>query len=220
VTDFSLVITNYNREQFIDRAIRSCLMQIVLRRAIEVIVVDDASTDASIDIIREFSNDVRLIRQDTNQGVAAASNVGLEAARGHYWMRVDADDFLNTHACAFLGSILDENPEVDFVYCDHHRVDVRGVKISRVRLDTDEALYEHGAGVLFRTERLRELGGYDPVLRNAEDRDLLMRLRAEGSQGYYLPVSLYRYYIHGDNISLGEDREAYRSMVTDRHSPD
>ncbi|MBT3931737.1 MAG: glycosyltransferase [Rhodospirillaceae bacterium] len=218
--DFSLVITNYNRERFIDRAIRSCLMQIILRRPIEIIVVDDASTDGSLDIIREFSHDVQVFEQDRNQGVAAASNVGLANASGRYWMRVDADDFLNTYACAFLGSILDENPDIDFVYCDHHRVDLRGVKVSRVRLDNDETLFEHGAGVLFRTEKLREIGGYDEDLRNAEDRDLLMRLRAAGSKGYYLPVSLYRYYIHGANISLGDDRDGYRSMVTDRHSGD
>ena len=218
--DFTLVITNYNREQFIDRAIRSCLMQMILRRTVEIIVVDDASTDGSIEIVREFSNDVQVFRQEANQGVAAASNVGLAHARGRYWMRVDADDFLNSHACAFLGSILDENPDIDFVYCDHHRVDVRGVKVSRVRLDNDEALYEHGAGVLFRTEKLREIGGYDASLRNAEDRDLLMRLRADNAKGYYLPVSLYRYYIHGGNISLGADREVYRTMVTDRHKPD
>jgi len=218
--DFTLVITNYNREQFIDRAIRSCLMQMILRRTVEIILVDDASTDGSIEIVREFGNEVRVFRQEVNQGVAAASNVGLEHAQGRYWMRVDSDDFLNAHACAFLGSILDENPDIDFAYCDHHRVDVRGVKISRVRLDNDEALYEHGAGVLFRTESLREIGGYDASLRNAEDRDLLMRLRAQGVKGYYLPVSLYRYYIHGDNISLGDDREAYKTLVTDRHQPD
>ena len=218
--DFSLVITNFNREQFIDRAIRSCLMQMILRRPIEIIVVDDASTDGSVEIVREFTNDVRLFRQPNNSGVAAASNVGLENAQGRYWMRVDSDDFLNAHACAFLGSVLDENPDIDFVYCDHHRVDVRGVKVSRVRLDNDEALLEHGAGVLFRTERLREIGGYDEDLRNAEDRDLLMRLRAAGAKGYYLPVSLYRYYIHGANISLGDDRAAYKSLVDERHSGD
>jgi glycosyltransferase involved in cell wall biosynthesis len=218
--DFSLVIANFNRAQFIDRAIRSCLMQIILRRNVEIIVVDDASTDGSVDIIREFGSEVRLIRQASNQGVAAASNTGLAAARGTYWMRVDSDDFLNTHACVFLGSILDENPDIDFVYCDHHRVDVRGVKVSRVRLDNAEALYEHGAGILFRTAKLREIGGYDADLRNAEDRDLLIRLQAAGAQGYHLPVSLYRYYIHGGNISLGADRDAYKSIIADRHGRD
>lgn len=215
--DFTLVITNYNRAQFIDRAIRSCLSQLVLRRSIEIIVVDDASSDKSLDIVREFSNDVRLFTNDTNKGVAHASNVALEKARGRYWMRVDADDFLNMYACAFMGGILDENADIDFVYCDHFRVDVRGVKISKVRLDSEEVLLEHGAGVLFRTKALRQIGGYDDSLRNCEDYDLLHRLKQNGARGYYLPYPLYRYYIHGDNITLTDERIEFKKIVKKKH---
>ena len=132
-------------------------------------------------------------------------------------MRVDADDFLNAYACAFMGTILDENPGIDFVYCDHYRVDEQGAKISKIRLDNENALFEHGAGVLFRTAALREVGGYDADLRNCEDYDLLLRLKQKGRQGYYLPVPLYRYYIHGQNMTLGADREAYRKIVEKKH---
>jgi len=213
----TLVITCHNRARFIDRAIRSCLSQLILRKDIEIIVVDDHSTDNSLDIIKEFHNDVRLFVNDRNRGVAYASNVGLENARGEYWMRVDADDFLNAYACAFMGGILDENPEISMVYCDHYRVDEHGAKISKIRLNTHEALYEHGAGVLFRTAALREIGGYDVSLRNCEDYDLLLRLMRANHEGYYLPVPLYRYYIHGENITLGEDRQAFREMVEKKH---
>ena len=68
--DFTLVITNYNKARFIDRAIRSCLMQLIFRRNIEIIVVDDASTDNSLHIVNEFKNDVRLLVNETNKGVA------------------------------------------------------------------------------------------------------------------------------------------------------
>jgi glycosyltransferase involved in cell wall biosynthesis len=215
--DFSLVITNYNRARFIDRAIRSCLMQLVFRRSIEVIVVDDHSTDNSLDILQEFARDVRLFVNDVNRGVAHASNLALTNARGRYWMRVDADDFLNMYACAFMAGILDENEDIDFVYCDHFRVDVRGVKISKVRLDTESALFDHGAGILFRTEKLREIGGYDESLRNCEDYDLLLRLKKSGGKGHYLPVPLYRYYIHGENITLSDERQAFRRIVEAKH---
>ena len=192
-------------------------MQLMFRRHIEVIVVDDASTDNSLDIIQEFSRDIRLLVNETNKGVAYASNLALKHAQGRYWMRVDADDFLNLYACGFMAGILDENENVDFVYCDHYRVDVRGVKISKVRLDNDEALYDHGAGVLFRTDVLRKIGGYDEALRNCEDYDLLYRLKKAGHKGYYLPVPLYRYYIHGDNITLTTEREQYRKVVEAKH---
>jgi glycosyltransferase involved in cell wall biosynthesis len=215
--DFSLVVTNYNKGRFIDRAIRSCLMQVMFRRNTEIIVVDDASTDNSLTMIQEFARDVRLFAIPTNKGVAHASNLGLKEARGRYWMRVDADDFLNMYACAFMAGILDENEDVDFVYCDHYRVDVHGVKVQKVRLDTEEALYDHGAGVLFRTAVLQQEGGYDESLRNCEDYDLLYRLKKAGRKGYYLPVPLYRYYIHGDNITLSAERQQFKKIVEAKH---
>ena len=211
--NFSLVITNYNRSKFIDRAIRSCQNQLVFRTVYEIIIVDDCSTDNSLDIIHEFRNEVRLFVNDKNRGVAYASNVALRNARGKYLMRVDADDFLNKFACAYMSAILDENPDIAFVYCDHYRVDVHGVKVSKVRLNNDKALYEHGAGIMFRTEALTQVGGYDESLRNCEDYDLLVRLKNNGYCGYYLPVPLYRYYIHGENITLSEERTMFRNIV-------
>jgi len=213
----SLVITNFNRAPFLDRAIRSCVGQILFRVPFEIIVVDDASTDDSNELIAEFGDDLIHIRNSENLGVAASSNRGLTAASGEYWMRVDADDFLNQFACAFMKEILDHNPEIDFVYCDHFRVDVRGIKVEHVRLDEDEALFNHGAGVMFRTEALRSVGGYDEDLRNCEDYDLLVRMKKAGLQGFYLPVPLYRYYIHGDNMTLSAERELAKEMVRKRH---
>jgi glycosyltransferase involved in cell wall biosynthesis len=216
---FSLVITNYNRAQFLDRAIRSCTGQLLFRTPFEIIVVDDASTDSSLDIIKEFKTDIRSFVHSENLGVAAASNKAITEATGTYWMRVDADDFLNHYACALMGMVLDENPDIDFVYCDHYRVDIRGVKVSKVKLDTEEQLLEHGAGVLFRTEKLREIGGYDESLKNCEDYDLLLRLKKNRAKGYYLPVPLYRYYIHGENMTLTPDRQEYKDLVKRKHEP-
>ena len=215
--DISLVITNFNREKFLDRAIRSCLSQLILRKTVEIIIVDDNSTDDSAAVMREFENETRVFWNEQNLGVAASSNIGLNNAGGTYWMRVDADDFLNAYACAFMSGVLDENPDITFVYCDHYRVDARGAKIEKIRLNDEQTLYGHGAGVLFRTEALREIGGYDESLRNCEDYDLLFRLRKSGHEGFYLPVPLYRYYIHGENITLGQDREAYRRIVEAKH---
>lgn len=215
--DITLVITNYNRARYIDRAIRSCLSQIILRRNIEIIIVDDHSSDESFDAIKEFAGECQVFHNEQNMGVAYSSNVGLKNAHGKYWMRVDADDFLNAYACAFLSALLDENADLAYVYCDHYRVDSRGMKIEKIRLDNNDALYNHGAGVLFRTEAIRDIGGYDESLRNCEDYDLLLRLRSHGYKSHYLPVPLYRYYIHGENITLGEDRPKYRKIVEQKH---
>ena len=58
--------------------------------------------------------------------MAAASNVGLKHAKGKYWMRVDADDYLSMHACAFMGAVLDNNDDIGFVFGDHIRLEDQG----------------------------------------------------------------------------------------------
>lgn len=216
-SDFSIIITNFNRANFLARAIRSALNQFLLRRKVEVILVDDCSTDDSHTIWREFENSISIVTLEKNSGVATASNVGIEFASSEYIMRLDADDYLSNEACAHLGAILDYNTDIDFVYCDHMRVDVNGQKEKHVKLDTIENLYKHGAGVLFRKQALEEVGCYDEKLRNAEDFDLLHRMIKAEKKGYYLPIPLYRYYIHGKNMTLNKEREIYWDFVRTKH---
>ena len=58
---FSLVITNYNRAEFLARSIRSCLLQLILHQKIEVLIVDDGSTDGSKAVLNEFNDEVDII---------------------------------------------------------------------------------------------------------------------------------------------------------------
>jgi glycosyltransferase involved in cell wall biosynthesis len=214
---FSLVITNFNKGHLVQRAIRSCLNQLLLREYAEVIVIDDGSTDDSAESISEFLPEIQLISFNENEGVGFASNEGLRRAQGEFWMRVDADDFLSANACAFMGQVLDANPDLGFVYSDHIRVNKAGRSSETVHLVSHDVLFEHGAGVLFRTYLLRSLGGYDEDLRNAEDYDLLVRLVQAGVEGFRIPVPLYRYYIEGENLSQCADRPAAIAEVRRRH---
>jgi glycosyltransferase involved in cell wall biosynthesis len=215
--DISLIITNYNREAMVGRAIRSCLSQVIFRSSYEVIVIDDASKDDSLNTIKEFSKEIKVFPNKTNKGVAYCSNLGLKKSKGKYWMRVDSDDYLNQFACHIMKSVLDENEKISFVYCDHIRVNIRGVKEEKIKLDTDDKLFQHGAGVMFRKNVLDELNGYDEDLRNAEDYDLLVRLKQAGYKGYYLPIPLYRYYIHGKNMTLNDDRKYFINKVRSKY---
>ena len=111
----SIVICNYNREKLVARAIRSCLSQVCNQRKVEVIVVDDGSTDNSISVIEGFGNEVKLISLPENAGVSHASNIGLDEAIGEYWMRVDSDDYLSSDAINIYSLILDNNKYCRFV---------------------------------------------------------------------------------------------------------
>ena len=202
----SFIILNHNRAEFIDRAIRSCLGQLFFRKEFEIIVVDDNSTDNSLDVISEIKNKRKM-------GVGFCSNQALKISRGEYWMRVDSDDFLNSMAGPFTSMILDENKNISFVYNDYYKVDMKGAKIERIRLDNDETRFEYGAGVNFRTSILKKNGGYNSKLKNCEDYDLLIRLHLKKIKGYYLPIPLYRYYIHGKNITLNKERQKIKEQL-------
>jgi glycosyltransferase involved in cell wall biosynthesis len=85
----SVVIPCYNAAAYVGEAVRSVLTQTLPPH--EVIVIDDGSTDASATVLSEFGSSVTLVRQ-TNQGVAAAVNLGVSKARGEAIAFLDADD--------------------------------------------------------------------------------------------------------------------------------
>ena len=213
----SIIIANYNRCKFLDRAIRSCFDQSNSRDIeIEVVVVDDGSTDDSLKLLTTFEDSIKLIKHENNLGVAAASNTGIKACKGDFVMRLDSDDFLSKYSIQILAEILMSNNEYAFVYSDHFRVDEKGFKVEKKKIITDEDLFEHGAGVLFRKKVFNEIGFYNETLKNCEDYDLLIRI-VKKFKGFHVPIPLYRYYIHGNNISLKEDRKKFKELVKKKY---
>lgn len=203
----SIVICNYNREKLVARAIRSCLSQVCNQRKVEVIVVDDGSTDNSISVIEGFGNEVKLISLPENAGVSHASNIGLDEAIGEYWMRVDSDDYLSSDAINIYSLILDNNKYLDYVFGDVLSLSVHGEVLKRINLSASDSHFEYGAGVLFRRELLLTSGGYDENLRNAEDYDLFLRLKTFGKKYLHVPIPLYRYYDGHDKLTKSSDRK-------------
>ena len=201
--DTSIIITSYNKKPYIGRAIRSCLKQSLDKGRYEVIVVDDASTDDSKDVITGFSGKITPIMLDKNVGVAEASNIGIRAAMGTFIMRVDADDYINENTLLFMTEILLANPQIGFVYGDHLRVDKDEKILERVDINTLDLLFRHGAGILFRKSYLEAIGLYDPEFRNAEDFDLL-RKYIKNFDGYHLRMPLYRYRIWDRQMTSDE----------------
>jgi glycosyltransferase involved in cell wall biosynthesis len=98
---FSIVVPMYNRERFIGRALRSCLGQDF--EDLEVIVVDDGSSDRSIEAVREFEDQrIVLVRHERNRGQCAARNTGMGRARGQWIVFLDSDDELLPGALAAM----------------------------------------------------------------------------------------------------------------------
>lgn len=203
--DVSVIITNHNREAFIGRAIRSCLNQSLPKEKYEIIVVDDASTDNSREVIRSFpANELKVVFLEKNVGVAEASNKGIMAAQGSLVIRVDSDDYIKENCLLFLSEVLLNNKDIGFVYADHIRVDKNEEPLERVSINTIDLLFRHGAGIMFRKSYLEAIGLYDKELRNAEDFDLLRRY-LKNYDGYHLKLPLYNYRQHDSNMTKDED---------------
>lgn len=97
----SVIVPVYNMEVFLPQCLDSILKQTY--QDLEVIVVDDASADATMDVIRryrELDPRVRVIRKNSNEGVSFARNDGLNAATGDYLLFVDGDDWIEPDTCA------------------------------------------------------------------------------------------------------------------------
>ena len=215
----SIIITNYNYAKYLGRCIRSCLNQSIPREDYEVIVVDDGSTDNSKQVIESFADRVKPVLID-HSGVAYASNVGIRKALGMFVVRVDADDYINQNMLLFMTEILVWNRDIGFVYCDHFLVNEKEEKIGRLRLNTVEMLYNHGAGIMFRKSNLEAIGLYDVTLQNCEDYDLVARY-LKNFDGYYLKLPLYRYFKHDNSLTSDKkEREKWRKEVIDRNRPE
>ena len=116
----SVIVPVYNAEMYLEKCIQSILMQTLSE--IEIICIDDGSTDCSNSILQQFvmqDNRVRLIEQK-NQGVSAARNQGIEKAQGEFIAFVDADDWVEVDFLEVLYNTAGEE-QADIVVCDYFR---------------------------------------------------------------------------------------------------
>jgi glycosyltransferase involved in cell wall biosynthesis len=192
----SVVMPVFNAQQFVGDALESVFAQDY--DPIEVIAVDDGSTDTSAAIVQSFAR-VRYLRQATNSGASEARNVGIDAARGEFIAFVDADDIVPpTKLTIQVGHLL-AHPELACVLGRQHWMNPpSGLARDAVWGDLD------GIPILsavFRANVLRELGPFDEE--KGGDLDMLVRLREAGYSFTVLPdIVLHRRY-HGGNLVAG-----------------
>jgi glycosyltransferase involved in cell wall biosynthesis len=208
VAPVSVVIPMYNCRDRVEGAIRSALDQ--TPRPMEVIVVDDASTDA-IDpaIIAGIDPSVRLIRHEANRGGGAARNTGIDAARGELIAFLDADDrWLPGKLKRQLGQIWDRRFEKIFA-CANVRLDAGGPKgrlyNSRPPFQNEDIsryflIYgcTFQTSTLFMPTALAKSVRFDDRLRRHQDWDFILRLIKNGAQYLYVHEPLAAYWDGSD----------------------
>lgn len=187
----TVVMAAYNAERFIRQTLESVLAQTL--REIELIVVDDGSTDGTQAILAGFSDGrLRVLRQK-NGGVSAARNAGLAAAHGAYIFFLDADDILLPNALAEMAATLDKNPLSVACFAHHIRITQDGKELSdRADLawktfpakDTLRHLVGKNfivcGAICIRTGAARLVRGFSPSLTWGEDWEFWCRLALLG----------------------------------------
>jgi len=118
----SIIIPTYNYGKYLSRAIESCLRQSY--KQIEIIVIDDGSSDDTRQIVARYTDVVYLFQQ--NQGVSVARNTGLLAARGDFVAFLDADDYLLEDSISIRIDAFRKHPEVGIVFTDTCSEDITG----------------------------------------------------------------------------------------------
>lgn len=207
----SLIMAVHNQASYLRESIESLLAQSC--GDFELIIVDDASTDASRDLLDEYAHRdgrIELVRNATNLGLTRALNVGLARARGAFIARQDADDVSLAPRLAAQMRFLSQHEDVGLLGTAYVLMDHRGNLGEVVHPPPTDTgirwrMLFHNAfchsSVMLRRESLRHaIGGYDPALGCAQDYDLWVRVLSR-TTGANLPEPLVRLRIHEESIS-------------------
>ena len=200
----SVIMPCYNAERFVAEAVDSVLNQ--THQNVELIVVDDGSTDGSLEVLRSYGDRIRLLTQ-SNQGPYHARNRGLAHARGEYVAFLDADDWWSLHCLEVLHRALAENARGVLAYCGWQNVGAldRGthpfVPKDYEQPNKVELLLTGGApwpihAALVRKEAIKQIGGFREDLSSSLDYELWLRVAA-ANRVVLVPEVVAYYRFHG-----------------------
>lgn len=185
----SVIVAVRNGEKFLAEAIESALAQTY--RPIELVVIDDGSSDRSADIAKSYGPPVRVISTPPH-GLAAARNAGVEAAGGEFIGFLDSDDHWPANRLALQVEAIESSPPAD------------GVFGHELRFPDDEArplAARTGATLLVRREVFRRVGPFATEWELGEFLDWLMRAQEHGLSMRMLPDVVIHRRVHDGNMT-------------------
>lgn len=185
----SIIIPCYNREKYISEAIDSVLAQLYPPN--EIIVVDDGSTDQSVEVVKRYGDKVALIQQ-SNQGSSAARNTGLKHSHGELLIFLDSDDYLSNNVLSDHIKAFKQWPDAG-VYCTNWAFFENGSCSPVIKSDwpnepeipLEKIVTEHlpfPACLMYNRKYIDLAGGFDEKMTNNTDCDLLIRAVLKGGK--------------------------------------
>ena len=193
----SVIIPCYNQGKYVSDAINSVLAQTY--KDIEIVIVNDGSTDNSNEIIKTFADkykNILFFDENKNKGVINARNVAIEAANGEYILPLDADDTIEPTYIEKAVKILNENPNIGIVYCKARMFGIKNKYWDLKDFDRSNILYDNCifCSALFRKKDFIKVGKYkDYMLYGCEDYDLWLSFIEQGFDVYRIDEILFNY---------------------------
>lgn len=194
----SIIIPCFNSEDFISECINSILDQDYTN--IEIIVIDDGSTDHTVNQLKKYEN-IHVVQQ-RNQGACVARNKGLSLSKGKYVKFLDSDDLLEPFTIGKQVQLAESLDNNTIVYGDYYLLEGNKKKYTNTSLPDGgqtELLILHDiltSTPLHRKWMLDKINGFDERFKNGQEWNLHIRLSSEGYFFYHQPISLFCYRIH------------------------
>jgi glycosyltransferase involved in cell wall biosynthesis len=215
-----VVIPAWNAERWLGEALESVFEQSA--RPVDIVVVDDGSSDSTATIAESFGSPVRVVRQ-ANAGIGAARNRGLELVKGELVTFLDADDLLTPESIACRAEVLTRRPEIDMVFGAVRRFTERS-EGAPIALNEPQAGHLPAA-MLARRQAIARVGSFATDTHVAEGLDWMLRARELGLGELTLDEQVVWRRIHGENNSLrhrgeiGEFARALKASLDRRRAP-
>ncbi|MFC1630193.1 glycosyltransferase [Patescibacteria group bacterium] len=198
----SIVLPTYNGERYIKESIRSCLDQTY--NNLELIVVDDASSDRTSQIIDSFSDKrITYIKNKRNKGLPEALNRGFAVSSGEYLTWQSDDNIFDLKAISTMVGTLEKNQGIDFVYASHYIINKKGDVIGRRKTVSPKILERYncvGPCFLYRRTVYEQVGGFDPEFFLTEDYEYWLRVKSKFKL-QKLDTFLCYYRLHEDSLT-------------------
>jgi glycosyltransferase involved in cell wall biosynthesis len=212
----SVIIPTYNRRDFLREAVESVLSQTY--SPVEIIVVDDGSTDDTPVLLDAYHGRIKVLRQ-SNHGVSAARNLGIRYAQGAFIALLDSDDYWQPDKLALQIEYFDTHPEA--LICQTEEIWMRnGVRVNpgHRHKKQDGRIFEPSlalclispSAVMMHNALLEEVGLFDESLPACEDYDLWLRVTCKYPVGLVDTPAIVKRGGHADQLSAMRELDKYR----------
>lgn len=225
---FSVVIPTYNRQNLVEKAIRSVLNQ--LFKDFEIIVADDCSTDKTLEIVENLSvSNLRIFQNEVNKGNAGARNLGARNAKGKYICYLDSDDQYHPDFLEQMYRLIKKYDEPGFLWCNVNRIDAEGKKLDHsapekwkpMEAENPYVFFLNGLyfgtdfGFTVRRDCFEKVGFFDENLRAAVDTDFMLRIVQHFNFAHTLEVLVDTYDHTGHRVrkDSGQKLRSYKIML-------